>query len=62
MKEFVGSPRSVALLFMIYASTAVAVKCDSIRLANAGKYVLSNATVRDMWSHYYLWISIHFVG
>jgi hypothetical protein len=48
-KPLSGSVKSVALLFINYASTAVAIKCDLQCLANAG--ISSNATVRDLWLH-----------
>jgi hypothetical protein len=48
-KPLSGAAKSVALLFINYAATAVAIKCDSDCLAMAG--ISSNATVRDLWLH-----------
>lgn len=48
-KKLSGAATSVALLFINYAPTPVAIKCDSQCLANAG--ISSDAAVRDLWSH-----------
>jgi hypothetical protein len=42
-------PRSIALLFINYASEAVNITCNTSCLWHAG--ILSNATARDLWLH-----------